>query len=371
MEFRTLLTFVLGLVSGSLFVLSYFQYQKISKPALAVRQDYAVGGTSFYLVSLRKKREVEELESRVNSDEDGNDDDNRTFQEDDEEIKDWLGQNDHQGTKRDPSLSARLGRLSSEITKDELRLVISPNFDPFYSADLLKNKIKILCIATLEQAYAINYAKVLQNSWGKHCTRTVVFTNEPKPVEGTIKADLKSGKFYAWSRTRASFIRAHDEFLLDFDWYVKVPHDGFVVMENLRYLVLLHQIGIPGYIGHIFKGPGWGDSLLILSRHALMLVRPHLPVCSPSFFGGADDGEALESCFRNLDVLSLMDGRDSSGTFRFQMMMPNLNLPSESMSFSQWNWRYFSQPDKQVGFNFEVVRHICKCFSSPGNLCDF
>ncbi|XP_003723516.2 glycoprotein-N-acetylgalactosamine 3-beta-galactosyltransferase 1 [Strongylocentrotus purpuratus] len=367
MNWKNIIPLSLGLLAGVLSAISILQYQGLSMPTIAPDPEYALGGTSFYFVSLLNKRAWDRTKKRDGDG--GNMDEIEEWlgsplgHEGDEnmgEIEEWLGPLGYKGDKN-------MGRTKHEkheqeeeeeeedyreeamgLDADLMEIASSPDFDTFQDAQRLKDKMKVLCMVALVEQDVAKYSTVLENTWTKHCTRVMFVSNTAISVKtNVLRTDLKPGKSHSWQRTKILLMEAHDRFVEEFDWFVKVPRDGFVVLDNLRYLLLLHQASIPGYIGHVFKGPSRDGSALVLSRYALEVIVPTLVTCSPSYFQGFDDGEVLETCFRNLNVISMMDGRDQSGILQFQMKVPRLDIPDGATSRKQWNWRYTKHPERQ------------------------
>lgn len=351
MNWKNIIPLSLGLLAGVLSAISILQFQGLSMPSIAPDPEYALGGTSFYFVSLLNKRDVDRTKKR--------DGDGGNMKE----IEEWLGPLGHEGDEN-------MGRTKHEKHEEEdyreeamgldaelMEIASSPDFDTFQDAQRLKDKMKVLCMVALVEQDIAKYSTVLENTWTKHCTRVMFVSNTAISVKtNVLRTDLKPGKSHSWQRTKILLMEAHDRFVEEFDWFIKVPQDGFVILDNLRYLLLLHQASIPGYIGHVFKGPSRDGSALVLSRYALEVIVPTLITCSPSYFQGFDDGEVLETCFRNLDVISMMDGRDQSGILRFQMKVPRLDIPDGATSRKQWNWRYTKHPERQVNFTFNHTK---------------
>nr|XP_054767775.1 glycoprotein-N-acetylgalactosamine 3-beta-galactosyltransferase 1-like [Lytechinus pictus] len=344
MKWKNIVPLSLGLLTGVLSAISLLQYQALVMPSIAPDPEYSLGGTTFYFVSLLKRRDSEKTKQKGDGRINGNDDDR---------IEEWLSHEGNENMGRTKRENAEGEENGKEVTglHGDLKDIGSGNaFDTSLDAQPSKDKTKILCmvaLAGLDVATYATYSTTLQNTWGKHCSKVLFVSDRSIRVQANIlRTDLKPGESHSWSRTKILLKEAYS-FVEEFDWFVKVPYDGFVVLENLRHLLQLHQTNILGYIGQVFEGPGRDGSVFVLSRYAMELIVPTLITCTPRFLQGFDDGEVLESCLRNVDVISLTDGRDQSGIFRFQMKVPELELPRLATSRMQWNLKYIEHPERQ------------------------
>lgn len=141
----------------------------------------------------------------------------------------------------------------------------------------------------------------------------------------------------------------------DYDWFLKVDDDSYVVMENLRYLLLAHGANEPVYFGCKFvffarQGYMSGGSGYVLSREALRLfvngITTNTSNCRPD--GGGDEDGELGMCLERVGVKA-GDSRDATGRHRFiPFALDEFLMKGEQRDPNFWFHTYSSYPIGQV-----------------------
>ena len=86
---------------------------------------------------------------------------------------------------------------------------------------------------------------------------------------GSIKVTENIGKDYIWGKVREGFKYAFRNHLDDFDWFLRVDDDSYVVMENLRYALSGFSPEQPLVFGRRFKDNEFSSYMHAGSGYAL------------------------------------------------------------------------------------------------------
>ncbi|XP_030842955.1 glycoprotein-N-acetylgalactosamine 3-beta-galactosyltransferase 1 [Strongylocentrotus purpuratus] len=228
--------------------------------------------------------------------------------------------------------------------KEQLELASWEMFDPEHDADKLKSALSVFCVITIGKSSINSFGKSSFQSWTSHCNDFVMLSNTDDEKYNVKNAGLPEGPANSWERTKKvmSYVVSNHP---DYDWYVKVEHDTFLVVENFRYMLLMHQSRIQGFAGHVLTSTNQRGSIVALSKEAAVKAVEIFPECG-SRYGGMQDFNELEACLKRAGISSSQDGRDGDGVSRFQMVLVKPSLPMNAHQSLDWAWRYIDNPEK-------------------------
>ena len=212
-------------------------------------------------------------------------------------------------------------------------------------------------------------------------------SSEPEPSLPAIGLPVIEGRNSLWGKTKEAFRYIYNNHMDDADWFLKADDDTYVIVENLRKMLMDHDADEPAYYGRRFKpyihqGYMSGGAGYVLSKSA---VKRFVEIGLTDTYkcrqddGGAEDLE-LGTCMQNIGVAA-GDSRDALGRETFHPFIPEHHLIPGIVPSYNWYWSYNYYPPKEVNpwinhyFRFETSLTLyifyvaCWCFII--NKCDY
>lgn len=226
--------------------------------------------------------------------------------------------------------------------------------------------MKLLCWVVLNEDELNTYVAI-NDTWGRHCSKTLFFTSHQNPVKGTINIEL--GRLDSWSGTHEiiKYIAAKG-YLDEYDWFVRGEEDTYIIVENLLYYLSVRNATDSLYIGHTYTG--WGSTYnsagsgYVLSKAAFRKLQTVIlkGQCRPSSF--AED-VSLGTCLGGIGI-GVEDTRDVYGRGRFLMFHPESLLVKGNLPWTESFWARTKYPSPEVRYlSFNLLFSPNFFFSMP------
>ncbi|CAF1029425.1 unnamed protein product [Adineta ricciae] len=186
---------------------------------------------------------------------------------------------------------------------------------------------RICCFILTAPKYFLTRAKAINETWAPRCDRYFfvseymedMMTSEQLNITRHLPIaplkELNVGYSHLTQKSTLSFIHAYENYLNDYEWFVKADDDTYMVVENLKTFLSEQNASEPITFGYNFKvnmsvhfilvskGYHSGGAAYVLSREAVRRFyeahRNSDPKCRKD--GGAEDVE-IAKCLRKTGV---------------------------------------------------------------------
>lgn len=112
----------------------------------------------------------------------------------------------------------------------------------------------------------------LKKLYGHQCDKFIIITslNKMKEMEGLeiYGVDVAEGRIHLAERAVKGFKYVYENYLMDFEFFMRADEDSFFIMENLRYLLYQYDPSMALWIGEKFY-----DGNLDLFKVLLIFLR--------------------------------------------------------------------------------------------------
>lgn len=215
---------------------------------------------------------------------------------------------------------------------------------------LNNNTARILCLVVASPLHS--HAIHIERTWGKRCNKLLFMGSQASGK----KVNIKERHTNSWAKTRAHLQHVYQHYYGEYDWFLKVPDDTYVIMENLQHLLQDYTPEMPIYFGsndweQMQQGYVSGAAGYVFSKAALHrfmnLGHGNGNLCSNRNYG--IEHVEIARCFRNAGVIA-GDSRDETGLPRFLPIPPyaketNNNNSHEAFSNSAISFHYSNVED--------------------------
>ncbi|XP_023167550.2 glycoprotein-N-acetylgalactosamine 3-beta-galactosyltransferase 1-like isoform X2 [Drosophila hydei] len=213
---------------------------------------------------------------------------------------------------------------------------------------------RILCMITvrpLKQKRQVH----IEHTWGKRCHKLLFLNSKHKNKKPFFNLSMRrnhtssssssssSNSSSSWGRTREYLHYVYTHYHKQYDWFLMVTDETYVIMENLEHLLLDYLPEMPVYFdsfayeftkNHIRTGSGGN----LFSKEALhrfvTLGHDNSTICSSHNYGIKH--VEIARCFRNVGV-AVGNSSDEQGLPLFVNKLTNITLGCCSKSAITFN----------------------------------
>ncbi|EYC32284.1 hypothetical protein Y032_0003g1495 [Ancylostoma ceylanicum] len=196
-------------------------------------------------------------------------------------------------------------------------------------AKVIESKVRIFCWVLTGKQNHERRAQHIKETWVRRCNKYLFMSSEENSTLPAHNLNVSEGRKFLWMKTREAFKYIHDKYLNDFDWFLKADDDTYVIVENLRYLLLPYSSKDALHFGFKFRpytkrGYHSGGAGYILSREALRRfvnkAYSNDKICQVK--GISVEDVAIGRCLERIGVRA-GDTRDQEGLHRFSPLSPD------------------------------------------------
>jgi len=124
---------------------------------------------------------------------------------------------------------------------------------------------RILCLILTSPQYFLTRAKAVHETWGPRCDRHFFITEYPqnnnkseefeiaKQIPIAPIKNITAGYWHLTQKSTLGFLFAYENYLNDFDWFVKADDDTYLFVEHLKAFLSEQNSSEPVTFGYNFK----------------------------------------------------------------------------------------------------------------------
>jgi glycoprotein-N-acetylgalactosamine 3-beta-galactosyltransferase len=133
-----------------------------------------------------------------------------------------------------------------------------------YSQNYPNPEIRIYCFILTTPEYFDTRARVVNLTWAPGCDKFSFiseYSNDTKGLPIASIANISSGRQHLTQKTTLALHYLYENFLNDYDWFVKADDDTYLFVENLKSFLKKQNTSEPITFGYNFKVSIFDDVL--------------------------------------------------------------------------------------------------------------
>lgn len=108
-------------------------------------------------------------------------------------------------------------------------------------AENLYQKVKILCWVMTGPQNLEKKAKHVKATWAQRCNKVLFMSSEENKDFPAVGLKTREGRDQLYWKTIKAFQYVHDHYLEDADWFMKADDDMYVILDDLRWLLITYD----------------------------------------------------------------------------------------------------------------------------------
>jgi glycoprotein-N-acetylgalactosamine 3-beta-galactosyltransferase len=137
--------------------------------------------------------------------------------------------------------------INSWINYHQLNLYTQNNTNP---------QVRILCLISTSPKYFATRASAVNQTWAPRCDKFTFiseYSNDTKGLPIAPIANITPGYDHLTQKSALAFHYVYENFINDFDWFVKADDDTYLFVENLKSFLKDKNTSLPITFGYNFK----------------------------------------------------------------------------------------------------------------------
>ncbi|XP_059489323.1 glycoprotein-N-acetylgalactosamine 3-beta-galactosyltransferase 1-like [Neocloeon triangulifer] len=221
----------------------------------------------------------------------------------------------------------------------------------------MSEDVRVLCWVMTSPENHEEKAVHVKATWGRHCNKLIFISNEEdESLPALNLPGVMPGRDGLWSKTEAAFKYVYENCSGEYDWVMKADDDTYVIVENLRKMLLPYSPKDPLYFGFRLKpfmpeGYMSGGAGYVLSKEAVRRV------VTEAFDGKQRDSNLSTVVALNEDIklaeclysvgVKVGDSRDALGRNRFFPFDPEWHTHPHNDLKDWWYGDYIWWPSDE------------------------
>jgi hypothetical protein len=117
-------------------------------------------------------------------------------------------------------------------------------------------QVRIYCFILTSPKNFDTQARAVNQTWAPRCDKFTFiseYSNDTKGLPIAPIANLTSGRDHLTQKSTLAFYYVHENFINDFDWFVKADDDTYLFVDNLKSFLKDKNTSLPITFGYNFK----------------------------------------------------------------------------------------------------------------------